>query len=53
VAVLGQRPDTLGVVGLERLDLAEEPVQPADGAPEVTDSDTGEELDVHTSSSRG
>jgi hypothetical protein len=47
VALLPQRPDTLGVVGLERLDIAQEPVEPGHGTRKVADRDTREDVDIH------
>lgn len=47
VAVLSQRPDALGVVGLERLDFAQKLVEPRHGTRQVADRHTREYIDVH------
>src|SRR4051812_11939712 len=47
VAVPRHRPDALGVVRLERLSIAEELVEPDDGALQIADGNTSEQVDVH------
>jgi hypothetical protein len=44
VAAFCQRPDTFGVVGFERLNAAEESVEPLDGAGQVAHRDTSEQV---------
>ena len=46
VAVLPQGPDALGVVGLERLDVAQQSIEPGHGTRQVTDRHTREDVDV-------